>query len=110
MPLNISSLKSIAVIGPNADQVQYGDYSNSKDNNTGVTVLEGIKNIVGDKVIVNYAKGCGITDLDANGFRKAVEAAEKSDVVVLVIGGIKHVSGRSRLGRIGRAGWIPYLW
>ena len=44
--LNLSGLKSIAVIGPNANQVQYGDYSITKDNSSGVTILEGIKNIV----------------------------------------------------------------
>lgn len=31
LPLDINKLKSIAVIGPNADQVQFGDYSWSKD-------------------------------------------------------------------------------
>jgi beta-glucosidase len=107
LPLNISSLKSIAVIGPNADQVQYGDYSISKDNNTGVTVLEGIKNIVGDKVIVKYAKGCGITDLDASGFREAVEAAEKSDVVVLVIGGSSMSLAGVGWGELAELGGYP---
>ncbi len=87
LPLNLSGLKSIAVIGPNANQVQYGDYSITKHNSSGVTILEGIQSIVKDKVQINYAKGCGITDLDDSGFKEAVDAAEKSDVVVLVIGG-----------------------
>lgn len=87
LPLSAEKLKSIAVIGPNADQVQYGDYSCTKDNASGVTVLEGIKRRVGNGVKVNYAKGCGITNLDKSGISKAVAAARKSDVVVLVIGG-----------------------
>ena len=45
LPLNLSGLKSIAVIGPNANQVQYGDYSITKDNSSGVTILQGIINI-----------------------------------------------------------------
>ena len=42
LPLDATKLKSVALIGPNADQVQYGDYSMSKDNSTGVTVLGGV--------------------------------------------------------------------
>lgn len=91
LPLNLSDLKSIAVIGPNADQVQYGDYSLTIDNATGVTVLEGIKNIVKDKVTINYARGCDISSLDNSGFEEAINAAEKSDVVILVIGGTSNL-------------------
>ena len=87
LPLDISKLKSIAVIGPNADQVQYGDYSCTKDNKSGVTILNGIQNYVKNRIKVNYAKGCEITNLDKSNIPAAVEAAEKSDVVVLVIGG-----------------------
>lgn len=87
LPLDLLQLKSIAVIGPNADQVQYGDYSVTHDNSSGVTILEGIKNIVKNKTTINYAKGCGITDLNKSGFEEAVKAAEQSDVVILVIGG-----------------------
>ena len=87
LPLYISKLKSIAVIGPNADQVQYGDYSCTKDNKSGVTILRGIQNYVKNRIAVNYAKGCEITNLDNSNIPAAVEAAEKSDVVVLVIGG-----------------------
>ena len=49
--LGLSEIKSIAVIGPNADQVQYGDYSITKDNNTGVTILEGIRKITEGKLL-----------------------------------------------------------
>ncbi len=87
LPLKISDYKSIAVIGPNADRVQYGDYSATKAKSSGITILEGIKKYVGDKLKINYAEGCGITDLDTLGIKDAVKAAEKSDVVVLVIGG-----------------------
>ncbi len=87
LPLDMSKIKSIAVIGPNADQVQYGDYSATKDNKTGVTIFEGIKNFVKGKVDIKYAKGCGITQLDKSGFAQAIETAKSSDVVVLVVGG-----------------------
>ena len=86
LPLNPDKIKSIAVVGPNANQVQYGDYSYTRDNKSGVTVLQGITDLVGDKVKVNYAKGCGISSLDTTGIAEAVEAAKESDVVVAVLG------------------------
>ena len=91
LPLDLSKLKSIAVIGPNADQVQYGDYSYTKDNESGVTILDGIKHYAKDKFTVNYAKGSSITGDNKSDIPAAVAAAEKSDVVVLVIGGTSSV-------------------
>jgi beta-glucosidase len=87
LPLDENKLQSIAVIGPNADQVQFGDYSITKSNAYGVTLLQGIKELVGNKIQINYARGCGISDLDKSGFEEAIEAARQSDVVVLAIGG-----------------------
>lgn len=86
LPLDPAKIKSIAVVGPNANQVQYGDYSYTRDNKSGVTVLQGITDLVGDKVKVNYAKGCGISSLDTTGIAEAVKAARESDVVVAVLG------------------------
>jgi beta-glucosidase len=86
LPLNINNLRSLAVIGPNADQVQYGDYSPTRDNHSGTTVLQGIKELVGDKISVNYAKGCDLSTMDKSGFDEAVNTAKKSDVVVVVLG------------------------
>ena len=102
LPLDVTKLKSIAVIGPNADQVQYGDYSATKDNESGVTILEGIKKLTNNKLIVNYAKGCNITGDDTSNIPAAVEAAKNSDVVVLVIGGTS-----STLSGIGWGKDIP---
>ena len=56
LPLSKDQLKRIAVIGPNADKVQFGDYSITKNNDYGVTVLDGIKRYVGKEVEVNYAE------------------------------------------------------
>ncbi len=87
LPLDRSKINSLAVIGPNADQVQFGDYTVTKDNAYGVTPLQGIRNLVGNHVEVKYAKGCGITDLQKEGFLEAVNIARQSDVVVVVLGG-----------------------
>ena len=87
LPLDKNKIKSIAVIGPNADQVQFGDYTVTKSNDYGVTLLQGIQQLVGDEVEINYARGCGITDLDKSGFEEAIAVAKNSEVVVLAIGG-----------------------
>lgn len=87
LPLDKSNLRKIAVIGPNADKVQFGDYSITKNNAYGTTVLQGIKNYVGDDVDVTYTEGCGITRLSKDGFGEAARLAKESDVVVLVLGG-----------------------
>lgn len=86
LPLDASKLKSLAVIGPNADQVQYGDYTYTRDNRSGVTILQGLRDRLGSRVQINYAKGCNITGSDRSGIAEAVEAASKSDVAVVVLG------------------------
>lgn len=52
------NIKSIAVIGPNADVSRYGVYSGT--NNQAVTPLAGIKSVVAPKTTVLFAKGSGI--------------------------------------------------
>lgn len=86
LPLNMDKLKSLAVIGPNANQVQYGDYSSTRDSRSGTTILDGIKQFVGDKIKVNYAKGSDLSSMDKSGFAEAVTAANNSDAVVVVLG------------------------
>ncbi len=86
LPLDKSRLKSIALIGPNADQVQFGDYSWSRDNKDGLTVKDGIELVVGNEVRINYAKGCDLVTLDDSGIPAAVKAARTSDIAIVVIG------------------------
>ena len=63
LPL-ISKLKQIAVIGPNADNldVLLGNYNGTPS--FPVTALAGIKNGVGEGSIVKYAPGCGLVGKD----------------------------------------------
>ncbi len=101
LPLS-KNIKSIAVIGPNADNrsnltYRYGVSRPDK----GITALQGIKNKLGDKVEINYAKGSNVTsanwaneeilptpltDAEKQEIEKAVEAARKSDVAVVFLG------------------------
>lgn len=86
LPLNLDRIRSIAVIGPNAAQVQFGDYTWSRDNKDGVTPLEGIKRLVGDKATVRYARGCSMMSKDTSAISEAVEIASRSDVALLFCG------------------------
>ena len=86
LPLDMNKLTSIAVLGPNADQVQFGDYTWSRDNKDGITPLQGIKALVGEKIKINHAVGCSMMSRDTTGIGEAVEATLKSDVAVIFCG------------------------
>ncbi|MBN2320065.1 MAG: glycoside hydrolase family 3 C-terminal domain-containing protein [Acidobacteria bacterium] len=76
LPLNKEKLKSIAVVGPRADLVVSDWYAGTPPYS--VSILEGIRNRVGDGVRVHFAAD--------NGADAAVEAARKSDVAVVCVG------------------------
>src|SRR4029078_12433137 len=103
LPLDLNKLKTIAVIGPNADGLHLGGYSRNPGH--GVTILEGIRERVGSRAKVIYAEGCRFSDKhqDWRGWfdndvklvdpatqqdkiKEAVEAAKQSDVAILVVG------------------------
>lgn len=88
LPLS-KQLKSIAVIGPNADNIynQLGDYTAPQERTNIVTVLDGIKNKFPTGVVINYAKGCAIRDTTTIDIEAAVAAAQKSEVAIIVLGG-----------------------
>ena len=66
LPLNAQRLKRIAVVGPNANQVQFGDYSWTADNRNGITPLAGIRQYLqGKGVQVDYERGCDYYHLPA---------------------------------------------
>lgn len=54
LPIDVNKIKSIAVVGINAGSCEFGDYSGIPVGDA-VSVLDGIKNRVGDKVKVMYA-------------------------------------------------------
>jgi beta-glucosidase len=87
LPLR-KDLKSIAVIGPNADHDRnlLGDYVSHAIPQHIVTVLEGIKGLVPDSTGVIYAKGCDVWGADRSRFADAVKAAKGADIAVVVVG------------------------
>ena len=86
LPFGIN-VNKVAVIGPNADNMynQLGDYTAPQDPDRIVTILEGIREKGRAEVL--YAKGCAIRDENDADLEEAVRAAQKADVVVLVVGG-----------------------
>lgn len=65
----------------------FGDYAWPKrDSDYGVTLLQGLKNKAGDRVKIAYAPGCDWWSQDRSGFRKAVQLARQSDVVIVAVG------------------------
>ncbi len=80
-------LKSIAVIGPNADNTrnQLGDYIARLVTQPVTTVLAGIR-AMAPGARVQYAKGCSVLGGDRSGFSEAVRIAKESEVAIVVIG------------------------
>jgi len=111
LPLG-KDLSTIAVIGPNADEVRnmLGDYSHPshtelaaqglEDSAAGaserlpegnpvsmISVLEGIRRKVSPGSTVHYAKGCDVTGESTEGFGEAVEIVKKADIAIVIVGG-----------------------
>ena len=99
LPLDLSKIKSLAVIGPNAHEETpkkgtyklLGGYSGLPTRY--ISILDGLKNKIGDKVKINYAKGCDIDSFSKEGFSTALQAAKKSDAVILVVGSSHKTCG-----------------
>jgi beta-glucosidase len=91
LPLK-KDLKSIAVIGPNADDVmnQLGDYSPRTILQHVTTVVEGIKSAVSPQTKVTYARGCDVTGDDKSRFAEAVQAAKGAEAAIVVVGESQH--------------------
>lgn len=127
LPLDRNKIASIAVIGPNAGYVELGEYSGGPTRK--ISILQGIKDKVGNRIKVNYAEGCKITTSEQPSWFKddvrlsdpadddkriaeAVKAAQASDVAVVVVGdnvettregwAENHLGDRDSLDLLGR--------
>ncbi len=76
LPLDLKKVKSIAVIGPRADEVLLDWYSGTPPYR--VSPLQGIKNACGPGTKVIYT--------DENRMDEAVKAAKSADVAIVVVG------------------------
>lgn len=111
LPLNASSLKKVAVIGPNADNTEYAHFHYGPLATEAVSVYEGLSKALEGKADVVYAKGCELvdknwpiseilpTDPDAEELAMiadAVKVAEESDIAIVVLGGGGRTSGENK--------------
>lgn len=97
LPLS-KQTKRIALIGPlanNRSEVM-GSWKARGEEKDVVTVLEGIKNKLGNNVTVTYVQGCDFLKPSTQEFSAAFEAAQQSDVVIAVVGEKALMSGESR--------------
>ena len=121
LPLKDDEIKSIALIGPLADSKfdMIGNWAAAGDRKSHpVTVLEGFKHRFGKNVKINYAKGAsyeyitsqeeidalqgiGVPRITADDsslekeMKRAIAAAKKSDVIVMVMGEEQRMSGEA---------------
>ncbi|MGC6177966.1 glycoside hydrolase family 3 C-terminal domain-containing protein [Lacrimispora sp. 38-1] len=93
LPLDKGSVKTIGVIGPNADSraALIGNYHGTSSEY--ITILEGIKAFAKDEIRVLYSEGCNISGsktenlaFDHDRISEALIVAEHSDVVILCLG------------------------
>lgn len=93
LPLKKENLKTIGVIGPNANSrgALVGNYYGTSSRY--ITVLEGIQDMVGEEIRVYYSEGCHLAGEKVESLSwgqdrisEAVSVAENSDVVILCVG------------------------
>lgn len=100
LPLNKSKIKTIGVIGPNAESVRAleGNYNGTASQYH--TIADGIRAQCGDDVKMLYARGCHLYKDRIDGcadakdtFSEAVAVAMHSDVVVMAMGLDSSIEG-----------------
>jgi beta-glucosidase len=94
LPIEASSIKSVAVIGENAVALQaHGGDSSAIKALYEITPLQGILKRVGDHVNVTYSKGYG-AGCGEEAVEQAVRAARAADIAIVVAGlGHEHFVG-----------------
>jgi beta-glucosidase len=92
-------VKSIAVIGPQADDPrdQLGCWSYDGDPGAAQTVLAALRRRCGGDIEIHYAKGVeDCLTQNRSGFAAAVDAARKADIVLAFVGEPANLSGECR--------------
>jgi beta-glucosidase len=95
LPLDRKKIKRIALIGPLADDQQalLGCWQCLGRKEDAVTIREGLKNRLGSDIVIDYVRGCEITNDDKVDFNKALQAARQADVVIMAMGERADMSG-----------------
>ncbi len=96
LPLK-KTLKSIAVLGPNADQCQYGDYT--CPGIRGMNPLRAIQGLVSSDTQIHFARGCDLGTQRRDGFDEAVALARQSEVAIVFVGETSHFHNGKKWGQ-----------
>ncbi|MDQ7817224.1 MAG: beta-glucosidase BglX [Melioribacteraceae bacterium] len=97
LPLS-KEISKIAVLGPlaNSKDDPLGPWAAQGKPEDVVTVVEGLKNKLGNRTEIIYEEGCKIDGNSKEGFSKAVEAAKNADVVIMCVGESRGMSAEAR--------------
>jgi beta-glucosidase len=98
LPLSPGRTRSIAVIGPLADDPyeQLGTWIFDGDPSLSVTALQGLRDLVGEEGVIRYVRAMETTrSRSTDSFDEAVQAAGESDVAVLFLGEESILSGEA---------------
>lgn len=98
LPLNKNGLRSLAIIGPMADDgyEQLGTWVFDGDPDISVTPLQGIQNLLGDSVKIDYVRALETTrSRDTHGFDEALRVANDADAVIVFVGEESILSGEA---------------
>ncbi|WP_270540126.1 beta-glucosidase [Bacteroides zhangwenhongii] len=111
LPLNASTIKKIAVCGPNADEHSYALTHYGPLAVEVTSVLKGIQEKLEGKAEVLYTKGCELVDAnwpeselmeyllsenEQEEIEKAVSQTKQADVAVVVLGGGQRTCGENK--------------
>ncbi len=98
LPLSAQALDSIALIGPLADDgyEQMGTWVFDGQADNTVTCRQAIDELIGRTVEINYVQALETTrSSSSDDFAAAIDAAERSDVAILVLGEEAFMSGEA---------------
>jgi beta-glucosidase len=96
--LPLAKRGTLAVIGPNADDLAVLLANYNGDPSHPMTVLAGIRKKLVGKADVVYAKGCEMRSESREEMGEALAAAKKADAVVLVLGLNGQIEGEEGAG------------
>ena len=108
LPINTEKVKRIALIGPLADDHHeiLGTWHRIGQDKDSESVLDGLREVLPDEIELTYTQGCDLSGERPTNTVSAITAAQKADLVIMVLGEAEMMSGeahsRAHLGLPGR--------
>jgi beta-glucosidase len=108
LPIDTNAIKRIALIGPLADDHHeiLGTWHRLGRDEDAESVLDGIRQVLPDDIELTYTQGGDLGGQRPTNTISAVTAAQKADLVIMVLGEAEEMSGeahsRARLGLPGK--------